>query len=217
MKRLIIGVIAGVALAGGVAYATIPDSGGVIHACMLKNLGTIRLVDPATGQKCSASLETAVDWNRQGPQGESGPAGPAGPKGDKGDQGERGPSELFHDNWDVDSVPLAPGTVVASLSLPAGSYLVTAQAEVLLDAGEPFPEANSRFIPYCAVWTEEGLPAGSNYPDLNGPRRFDIFELAGSATLTQPATLRLQCEPGSEIKMHALGQLFALRVGSLNQ
>lgn len=94
MKRLIIGVIAsGLALAAGVAYATIPDSGGVIHACMLKSLGTIRLIDPANGQKCSAAFETAVEWNERGQQGlpgATGPAGPPGPKGDKGDEGPQG-------------------------------------------------------------------------------------------------------------------------------
>jgi hypothetical protein len=94
MKRLALISIVVAALGGGVAYATIPDSSGVIHACMLKNLGTIRLIDTATGQKCSATFETVVDWNERGQQGlpgATGPAGPQGPKGDKGDEGPQGP------------------------------------------------------------------------------------------------------------------------------
>jgi type VI protein secretion system component Hcp len=87
------------AVAGGLAYATIPDSGGVIHACYLTKLGTLRVIDPSAGQQCT-SLETAIDWNKQGPQGiqglpgpkgDTGATGPAGAKGDQGDPGPQGP------------------------------------------------------------------------------------------------------------------------------
>jgi hypothetical protein len=95
MKRFVLGAVVGLALAGGVAYASIPDSGGVIHACMLKNIGTIRLIDPAFGQKCNATFETAVDWNQKGARGPTGPSGtgargPTGPKGDAGTNGSGG-------------------------------------------------------------------------------------------------------------------------------
>ena len=75
-------------VAGGVAYATIPDVGKVYTACMLKNVGTIRLIDPSLPASnlmshCS-SLETQVSWNQQGQ------AGPAGPKGDTGAAGAIG-------------------------------------------------------------------------------------------------------------------------------
>lgn len=86
MKRIVIGSILGIALAGGVAYATIPDSGGVIHACMLKAIGTIRIIDPSAGQKCT-SFETALQWSQTGP---AGAVGPQGPKGDTGPQGAPG-------------------------------------------------------------------------------------------------------------------------------
>jgi hypothetical protein len=74
VKRIVVGAIVGMTLAGGIAYAAIPDS-GVIHACMLKNIGTIRLIDPALGQKCNATFETAVDWNQKGARGPTGPSG----------------------------------------------------------------------------------------------------------------------------------------------
>lgn len=66
-------VAAGVATAGGVAYATIPDSGGVYTACMLTKVGTIRLIDPSLGSSsllghCTA-LETQIGWNQQGKNG----------------------------------------------------------------------------------------------------------------------------------------------------
>jgi hypothetical protein len=37
-----------IALAGGIAYATIPDSVGVIHGCYGTN-GQLRVIDPSNG------------------------------------------------------------------------------------------------------------------------------------------------------------------------
>src|SRR3954449_6308728 len=118
-KRAIAAVAAALvaaAVAGGVAYATIPGDGTVYTACMLKNVGTIRLIDPSlpSGNLMShcTSLETPVSWNQKGPPGAAGLAGEAGaagkdgidgkpgadgkdgPKGDKGDPGLR-----FRGTW----------------------------------------------------------------------------------------------------------------------
>ncbi len=116
------GALAATVLAGGVAWAAIPDAGGVIHGCHKKNNGQLRLAD--TAADCNAS-ELAVQWSQTGPQGppglkgdqgdqgiqgipgdkgepgpqglqglpgDQGPQGPPGPKGDKGDQGIQGPA-----------------------------------------------------------------------------------------------------------------------------
>ena len=50
---------------GGVAYASIPDSGGVIHACYARTSGALRLSD--TG--ACTSKETSISWNNVGPAG----------------------------------------------------------------------------------------------------------------------------------------------------
>jgi hypothetical protein len=91
-RRLSVLVVAGLALAGGVAYATIPSSGNVYTACVLKHIGTIRLIDPTLP---SSSLmnhctppETQISWNQTG---QPGPVGPQGPKGDTGAAGPAGP------------------------------------------------------------------------------------------------------------------------------
>jgi hypothetical protein len=54
---------------GGVAYATIPDSGGVIHGCFANSNGNLRVVE--TPDDCRNN-ETALDWNQQGPPGSGG-------------------------------------------------------------------------------------------------------------------------------------------------
>jgi hypothetical protein len=79
-----------VALAvGGVAYATIPGSGGLVSGCYSKKDGTLRVIDSSTGQ-CKIG-EAALNWNQTGPQGPKGDAGPAGPQGTQGPQGAQGP------------------------------------------------------------------------------------------------------------------------------
>jgi hypothetical protein len=85
---------AALAAAGGIAYAAIPDSGNVYTACMLKNIGTVRLIDstlPSTNlmSHCT-SFETQVTWNQQGQQGLPGQQGLQGLQGLKGDTGPQG-------------------------------------------------------------------------------------------------------------------------------
>ena len=68
------------AIAAGVSYATIPGPGNVYSACMLKGVGTIRLIDKSLPDsnlmsRCKTSLETEVSWNQAGQQGAAGPAG----------------------------------------------------------------------------------------------------------------------------------------------
>jgi hypothetical protein len=82
------------ALAVGIAYATIPTSGGAINGCY------------EAGKKC-LSFESPISWNSQGPQGPTGPAGPAGPRGPEGPPGS--PGKDGTDGVSVTSTSLATG------------------------------------------------------------------------------------------------------------
>ncbi len=88
-RKLLIALttVSALALAAGVAYATIPDDQGVIHACYKTDNGQLRVVDVGGGSGCGPS-ESAVTWNQTGPPGAP---GPQGPKGDPGPQGVPGP------------------------------------------------------------------------------------------------------------------------------
>jgi hypothetical protein len=108
-------------IAGGVAYAAIPGGNNLYTACMLKNVGTVRLIDhslPPTNamSHCIPSLETEINWNQKGEQGLQGIPGLKGDKGDPGTPGAKG------DKGD----PGTPGTdgsngvSVTSASLSAG-------------------------------------------------------------------------------------------------
>ena len=82
-------VVGALLLAGGVAYATVPDGNGVIHGCYAKTsngqalAGSLRVVDTGMGQSCQSN-ENALSWNQQGVKGATGPQGPAGPAGTAG-------------------------------------------------------------------------------------------------------------------------------------
>src|SRR6478736_2419053 len=65
-RRLVTLVVVLFALAGGIAYATIADGGGVIHGCYKTQNGQLRVV-PA-GESCLSS-EQAIQWNQGGPTG----------------------------------------------------------------------------------------------------------------------------------------------------
>jgi hypothetical protein len=80
--------------AAGVAWATIPDAGGVYTACKLNATGTIRLIDPSLPtssllQHCT-SIETAISWNQKGQKGDAGLAGANGTNGLNGNDGAKG-------------------------------------------------------------------------------------------------------------------------------
>jgi hypothetical protein len=66
-RRLLLASVAAFALvAGGVAYATIPDATtGIIHGCYSKTTGALRVIDQAAGQKC-VSGEAPLAWNDHG-------------------------------------------------------------------------------------------------------------------------------------------------------
>ena len=83
------GAVAATALAGGVAWATIPGDGGVIQGCYTKVGGILRVVDADKGQHC-LGIEAPIAWNQKGPKGDPGLRGPTGDPGPKGPQGDRG-------------------------------------------------------------------------------------------------------------------------------
>src|SRR6478672_4241623 len=87
-KRVLLAGVVAALLVVGVGYAAIPDVNSVYTACMLKSVGTLRLIDPSLPptnlmSHCS-SLETQITWNQKGQAGLPGAAGAAGPPGPAG-------------------------------------------------------------------------------------------------------------------------------------
>src|SRR5690349_4398291 len=63
---LAVGAVAAViAVAAGIAWAAIPDSGGVYTGCYSTTsspIGRLRVIDPGAGQRCAAG-EVQITWN----------------------------------------------------------------------------------------------------------------------------------------------------------
>lgn len=76
LRHLVVagGLALGVALAVGIAGASIPQD-GVFTGCYLKSGGTLRVIDPSV-TNCR-STETKITWNQQGQPGPQGPPGAA--------------------------------------------------------------------------------------------------------------------------------------------
>ena len=99
-RSLVVGMLVAVAIAvaAGIAYASIPDASGTYTACMLRSTGTIRLIDPSLPPSSllshCTSLEAQITWNQTGPQGPRGPKGATGAQGPTGSQGPKGATGL---------------------------------------------------------------------------------------------------------------------------
>jgi hypothetical protein len=83
--KIFAAVLAGLLLTGigaAATWASIPDSGGVIHACYKPqsdgHSSTLGVIDTALPNGHCPSGQTELTWNQTGPQGPAGPPGLAG-------------------------------------------------------------------------------------------------------------------------------------------
>jgi hypothetical protein len=79
------GAVAASVLAGGIAWAAIPEAGGVINGCYQKNEGQLRVIDP-TATACLSS-EVPISWSAKGIEGAKGATGAPGQPGANGRDG----------------------------------------------------------------------------------------------------------------------------------
>jgi hypothetical protein len=100
---------------GAAAWATIPDTGGVIHGCYRNAGGGLRVIDE-TSDSCRNN-ETGLNWNAQGPPGPPGPSGV---------------SHAFQASVGTAIVEEAPTTLVI-LDVPPGNYVVFGKTTLFSD------------------------------------------------------------------------------------
>ena len=90
VRLVALAAVATALMAGGIAYASIPDSSGAIHSCYTKSGGALRVIDSAV-TNCK-STETSLNWNQTGPPGPPGANGNNGTNGTNGKDGATGPT-----------------------------------------------------------------------------------------------------------------------------
>jgi hypothetical protein len=131
---VLLGVAAGASYATSATHSS-ATSTAVIHACVKKSGGAVRIVSATA--KC-LSTETAMSWNVQGPQGVAGaagargaiglqgPAGAQGLKGDKGDIGPQGtPGTSLTSITDLNGLACTSATGAGTISIDATTSPVT--------------------------------------------------------------------------------------------
>jgi hypothetical protein len=198
-------IVGALVAVGGIAYATIPDSSGVIHGCYDKkagpDAGTLRVIDTDKAQTCSKS-EAPLSWNQTGQQGQQGQQGPPGPTG---------PSDV----WSVDgynagvkNLPFqTPEDVATTSTLPAGSYFVQAETEA-------FNISSLSTAYFC------DLVDSSNtvYQDTRVTSSdWVTIPVQAVITLASPDTISLQCEAANTAGSEAFNwQLAAIKVGTVH-
>jgi hypothetical protein len=179
-----------VAVGAGVAYAAIPDSTGVIHGCVNGGSGLLRVIN--TGQSCTGG-ESAIDWVQS-----------AG-------------FQIYGSDIDVAAVAPTPLQQVISLTLPPGSYQISASFNVEKTSGDG--------ILACAVPTGglHSAPVGGWMAMGTGPgdSRASQFSGTGLDVLPDGGTARLVCRQfngatGTDPVIQQVA-LSAVRIGTVNQ
>jgi hypothetical protein len=162
--------------------------------------------------KIAKRAEKAAKRNGgRGPQGPIGPAGPAGPAGPPG-------ASTAITRGTIDTPVITGGTVVQSLSLPAGNWVVMAHVDgahngtaastrmecQLVDAGD-------QLMDYAKMRAQRN--DGAAVPD---PMVFVSLGLHGTATLSAPGTVRTICGStnGTSFTL-TTAKMTAVQVGSI--
>jgi hypothetical protein len=215
MKRLLIATtVAGVTLAAGVAYASIPDSNGVIHGCYNTNpargpLGALRVVDTGQGQTC-ATGESSVAWSQTGPKGATGPKGPQGLQGATGPAGPSDGGNAGTAGTQTVTVPAGGDATVgfATGTLPAGDYLYS---------GSIYVEPNGGTVTTAcfAIGTGQGWGAsGLGKTDVSSP---GWIPDVGTLHLASAQSAVISCDESGGVNSYkAHGAVNLIRVGNLH-
>jgi Collagen triple helix repeat (20 copies) len=218
---VLLAAIGGLAVAGGVAYATIPTN-NVINACYDKQSGQTRIVDPTTGTpKGCAKTENAIAWNVQGPKGDKGdtgpqgpagpqglagpqgPAGPPGPEGLQGPQGPQGPAGEATMGFSASGASNLAGTeTIISRTVPAGNYIL-------------FATVNARENT-SGEWVNIGCDIPGDHAGTTITDGADDEHLALTSAISHPGgAIELKCtEVRADVQVWD-AQLSGVKVGSL--
>lgn len=139
--------------------------------------------------------------------------GPAGPQGPKGEQGEPGPSNLYIAGAAAGS--LSPTySVVASLTVPPGSYLIGAKTSLAGNssgaAGAGSCEVGNGASP-SEIW--DG--GSASFPALPSTITSASLSLAGAASFEAARTVALLCRTLEGTVSFDDARVWATKVGSI--
>jgi hypothetical protein len=212
-RRLAAGVVGVVIVglaAGGIAYATIPDSSGVLHGCYSANganaKGGTQLYLVNSDQATCSNGQTAVPWGQTGPAGQTGPTGPAGPTGP---QGPAGPTDI----WDLNhygngslSIGVNNSTLVAEIIPPPGTYYVEASLHGFNSNGAADIWCELQ-VPGTIAWAQGDATEANQNVDLH---------LQGVGTITSSQNINVTCRSNAAGSSVEDWNLDALKVSNVH-
>ena len=211
------------AIAGGIAYASIPDAAGVINGCYRTSTddqkGQLRVVeDPANCR----SNEQPIQWSQRGVAGATGAAGPVGPQGAKGDQGiqgiqgAQGPAgadgQDGSDGQDgADGEAGANGSSPTVAQLPPGNGQCDSGGVAITDAAGTTAYVCSGARGPAGQGGADGEPFSGTFTSPNGQYSISVTD-TGVVLMSPDSSIRVS---GTEIRVASMGSL-TLRGSSVN-
>jgi hypothetical protein len=148
-----------------------------------------------------------------GPQGAQGPQGAAGANGVNGQGGATGPSDIYAAGvagGSASQVTTTAPVVIASTTVPAGSYLLGAKANLALVSGTPSA--------FCRLASPSGGAWDYVNPALSaadpGPK---FVSLAGADTFATPTVVTFECYgTNGSAYSYTNARVWAIKTGSLH-
>jgi hypothetical protein len=221
-RRSVMAAVVGICaatLVSGAAYASIPDSGGVIHGCYGNASGALFLAT-SPSNTCHPGL-TPLAWSQTGPQGPQGIQGVKGVDGTNGIDGTNGSdgapgapgptgaagvsdAYIARQSGSVDS---SGGKQILSLSVPSGSYVVMAKIDGT-DEDQDYQTTT------CTLSTGDQTAMRLNSSAFSEVDDIGALSLEDAATFTGTTTVTLNCTGYKTVI--ADGVLTILRVGTLH-
>ncbi len=177
---------AALVLAGsGLAVAASSGGGAVIHGCVSKRTGALRVIKPGAGGRAGRCVtgERPLSWNKQGPRGLP---GKQGNQGNPGQRGQQGPGSVEY-TWSL-------GPTSSQVLGPAGPFQFRAACS--LSAGETVNEIDNTNSVTVNMNTTETTPPNpatitdESEPPEPSPVQFDVLALtSGNASRRADVTI----------------------------
>jgi hypothetical protein len=189
--RLAALAVLALAAAGGIAYASIPDSGGMIHSCYKTMSGDLRVIDSEAGQNCLAS-ESPLAWSQTSALSAHRFSGPL-------------------------DVPVGSDfTTIVTLRVAPGFYVFFAKAVIAVVGADPGTGSDC-IVTYDTGGGEIDAER-SNQPLPNiGPTPRATHNLQRLLPFGTPATIRLKCRVGGTAWTASNSSIIAIQVQNAHE
>ena len=215
-RLLALGVVASVAIVAASVYGYGALAGNTPQSytgCLLGGKLTNIVIDGTGTTPTCPKPGALINWSQTGPTGATGQDGPTGATGATGPTGPSDGFAAIRGNFNSQNVSTDQfnPTIVRSLSLSAGSYVLNASVAFAAEG----PAAGTGI--HCDVYTGSTF-LGTDFQDSLAPSpslSFLVLPITSAFTLAAPTDVSIRCSAfGSPVQTQQ-STITAIRVGSL--